>query len=369
MSRRRDEELFFLLLNWPPAPASSIIRPIIRPFTASVEVTVMKKKFLALCTALALALSLTGCGGETPSKTPEGESLKVAIVQQRAHPSLDEIRDAVEKELTDKAEELGLSLQVKNYNGNGDSNQLDQIGAQIVSEKFDAVIPIASLAAQRMVNATEETDIPVIYAAVSDPETTGITGMDRVTGTSDALNTEFMLDMMLAQNPEIRTVGLLYCPSEDSSTKPVQEAREYLKAKNIAVEERTGTDPTEIMSAAASLAKQVDAVFTPTDNTVASVELTIAETFIEAGVPHYAGADSFVRNGAFATCGVSYTELGIKTADMAIEYLTTGKLPGFHLMDGGIITVNTETAASLGAEYDMFRDMANEVREVVTTED
>ena len=329
----------------------------------------MKKNLFALLIAAAMTLTLTACGSKTESGVSGEAGLKIAIVQQMAHPSLDEIKDAVAEQLEARSIEVEGGITVEFYNGNGDANQLDQIGAQILSEKFDAVIPIASLAAQRMINAVQENGILVICAAVSDPETTGITGMEGVTGTSDALNTEFLLDMMLAQNPDLQTVGLLYCPSEDSSAKPIEEAKAYLETRGIAYEERTGTNASEVISAAASLAGQVDAIFTPTDNTVASVELTISQTFIEAGVPHYAGADSFVRNGAFATCGVNYTNLGHTTADLALQVLDTGKTPEFMTMDGGIITVNTETAAGLNADYQVFRSMTPTLLEVTTTED
>ena len=175
--------------------------------------------------------------------------------------------------------------------------------------------------------------------------------------------------MMLAQNPALKSVGLLYSPSETNSTTPIAEAKAYLDGKGIPYVEKTGTTADEIIAAAASLSGEVDALFTPTDNSVMAVELTLAETFIEAGVPHYTGADSFVRNGAFTTCGVNYTELGTYTADMALDVLQTGSVPEFHVMDGGIITVNTETAAALGIDYSVFSTMASTVSEVVTTED
>lgn len=341
------------------------------------------KKISVAALSLAMITGLVSCSAGNasnpgasnagPSANPASgaaaASYRIAIVQQMEHPSLDEIREAVEAELDAKAAELGISITYQEFSGNNDANLLDQLGAQIVSDGYDAVIPIASLAAQRMVNATEDSKTPVIYAAVSDPETAGITGMDRVTGTSDALNTAFLLDMMLAQNPQVKTVGLLYCPSEDSSAKPIADAKAYLKEKGIEYVEKTGTNASEVIAAAASLAGKVDAVFTPTDNTVASTELTIAQTFIEAGIPHYTGADSFVRNGAFTTCGVSYTQLGAYTADMALDVLQTGAVPEHHVMDGGIITVNTETAAALHVDYSVFQTMADTVIEVVTTED
>ena len=76
-----------------------------------------------------------------------------------------------------------------------------------------------------------------------------------------------------------------------------------------------------------------------------------------------------MRNGAYATCGVNYTELGTYTADMAVDVLLTGNVPEYHVMEGGIITVNTETASALNADYSVFSTMASTVEEVITTKD
>ena len=82
-----------------------------------------------------------------------------------------------------------------------------------------------------MAVCAEDTQTPVIYAAISDPEAAEVTGIDYVTGTSDALNTDFIIDMMLKQNPDTKKVGLLYSLSEPNSATPVAEAREYLDSK------------------------------------------------------------------------------------------------------------------------------------------
>ena len=195
--------------------------------------------------------------------------------------------------------------------------------------------------------------------------------VDYVTGTSDMLNTEFIIDMMLAQNPDIKTVGLLYSLSEANSRKPIAEAKAYLDEKGIKYIEATGNTNDEVMAAAGSLVSdKVDAIFTPTDNVIMAAELAIAPSFAEAGIPHYTGADSFVRNGAFATCGVNYTELGAKTADLAYQAVTEGmaELEDYYKMEGGIITVNTETAEALGIDTAIFANMGTLV-EVETTED
>ena len=320
-------------------------------------------------TAAPTAAPTSATTAETAADTtPAAQEFNVAIVQQLDHASLDEIRTAIVAQLQAQAEEKGVKVNIQEFNGQNDATVLNQIGAQVVGDGVDLIIPIATLAAQCMVTAADGTDIPIVYAAISDPEAAGLTGLSNVTGTSDALNTAFILDMMLAANPDIKTVGLLYSNSEANSATPIAEAKAYLQEKQIDFVEKTGNTSGEIVEAAASMVGRVDAVFTPTDNVVMAAEVTVAETLNEAGIPHYTGADSFVAAGAFATCGVNYTELGSYTADMAMDILLGGAVPEFHVMDGGIITVNTETAATLGIDYSAFSSMANTVVEVKTGE-
>ena len=345
------------------------------------------KKVISVISSLILSASLlAGCGAssapaptaapaattaaavetQAPETQAPAASYSVAIVQQLDHSSLDEIRTAVAAELKAKADAAGIELTISEYNGQNDTTMLGQIGAQVMGDKVDMIIPIATLAAQTMVTAAEGTDTSIVYAAISDPVSAGLTGLDKVTGTSDALNTPFILDMMLAANPDIKTVGLLYSNSEANSTMPIAEAKEYLDGKGIAYIEKTGNSTDEIIAATNSLVGRVDAVFTPTDNVVMAAEVAVAEILNEAGIPHYTGADSFVQAGGFATCGVNYTELGTYTADMAFDILTGGAVPEYHVMDGGIITVNTDTAKALGLDYSVFSTMANTVVEVTT---
>ena len=322
------------------------------------------KKITSVLLSLFLVFSLAGAAFAAPS-------YKVAIVKQLDHASLDEIAAAIEAELDVIAEKEGVSISYERFSGQNDQTMLQQIATQTVNEDFDVIIPIATRAAQIVAVVAEETQIPVVYAAISDPEAAELTEIDYVTGTSDMLNTAFIIDMMLTQNPELKTVGLLYSLSEANSRRPIEEAKACLDAKGIQYIEATGNTNDEIIAAAGSLVSdRVDAIFTPTDNVVMAAELAIAQTFAEAGIPHYTGADSFVRNGAFATCGVNYTDLGAKTADLAYQALTEGMagLEDYYMMDGGIITVNTETAEALGIDTSIFADMGTLV-EVQTAED
>ena len=298
------------------------------------------------------------------SSAAEETGFRIAIVQQMDHASLDEIRTAIEGRLDALAQEKGIDITYKSFNGQNDASMLGQIGAQIVTDGYDAIIPIASLAAQCMVTATEGHNIPVIFAAISDPEQAGLAGLPGVTGISDALNTSFILDMAFAVDPDIETFGLLYSNSEANSATPIAQAKEYLESKGIAFLEKTGNTTDEIVTAANALVGRVDAVFTPTDNVVMGAAGAVEEILNNAGIPHYTGADSFVSSGAFATCGVNYTELGAEAADMAAEVLTSGVCPSYRVMDGGIITVNAKSASQIGIDYSALLKMANTVKEL-----
>ena len=320
------------------------------------------KKFVCILMSILMILSLAACG----AKADDGV-YKVAIIQQLEHSSLDEICAGIQAELEKLAAEKGVTVEIEVHNGQNDTSMLNQISAKVVADKVDMIIPIATNAAIAAAVAAEESETPVVYAAISDPEAAELTGIPYVTGVSDALNTAFILDMLLAAQPDVQCVGLLYSNSEPNSIKPIAEAKAYLDAKGIAYEEKTGTSPNEIITAANALVGRCQAVFTPTDNVVMSAEGAVAEIFASNGIAHYAGADSFVTSGAFATCGVNYTELGQKAGQMAFDILLGADIPGnYHVMEGGIITVNTETAAALAIDYAPFSQMANTLLEFTT---
>ena len=344
----------------------------------------MKKlnRVLSLSAAAALALSLTACSGGTSgtADTPaadntsastggSGDTYTVAVIKQMDHASLDEIANAITARLDEIAAETGTPIEYEVYSGQNDQTVLRQLGDQAIADGVSVLIPIATTAAQVMTVCAEETQTPVVFAAISDPAAADLTGFDYVTGTSDALDTNLIMDMIFAQNPEAAKIGLLYSLSEPNSATPIADAKAYLDAKGVSYVEATANTNDEVIAAASSLiADGVDAIFTPTDNIIMSAELAIYEDLIEAGIPHFTGADSFVRNGAYATCGVNYTDLGAQTADLAYQAVMEGMggMEDFYQVAGGIITVNTETAEALGLDYSVFESMG-EVVPVTTT--
>ena len=324
--------------------------------------------------------SVTGSSAGAAS----GKTYKVGIVQYVDDASLNQIETNIESELDAKGKELGVTFDYSDYtyNGQADGTVLQQIASELIADQVDIIVPIATPTAQIMQTATKDDPIPVVFAACSDPVGANLVeSMDapgsNITGTSDALNTEAVLNLMLAQNPDLSYVGLLYSNSEDASKQPIADAKAFLDKKGIKYIEKTGTDTTGITDAAnALIAEGVDAIFTPTDNTVMTAELAIYQKLAEAGIPHYCGADSFALNGAFVGYGVDYANLGTATADMVADVLVNGADPAktpVQTFDNGIATINTDVCEILGYDLDKvkaaFKPYCTSVEETTTAKE
>ena len=358
---------------------------------------ISRRSFLKAASAAAVfsALGLTGCGaasGSTASSavasstaaastgaaSAAGQTFKVGIVNYVDHASLNQIVESVESHLDELGKEKGVTFDYGDYyaNAQADQTNLNQIGADLVADGVDVIVAVATPTAATMLAAVEDTEIPVVYSAVTDPAAAGFDTEPNITGTSDALNTDAIMNLILALNPDIDTIGLLYDLSQDSATQAIADAKAFCDANGIQYIEKNGTTTAEVqMAAEALVAAGVKAVFTPTDNTIMTAELSIYETFTDAGVQHYTGADSFALNGAFVGYGVDYVQLGEATADMVAQLLCDGKTPAdlpFQTFDNGIATINTEICEALGLDLntvkEAFKPYCTEVVEVTTAE-
>ncbi len=336
---------------------------------------------MALALAGCMVFALAACGSSEEEDTKEAFSVeeetteteetaedtgavyRVGIANYVEDPSLEQIENAIKAELDAQGAALGVTFDYDNlvYNGQGDQSNLNSIAAQLVSSDVDLIVAIATPTALVMQNATADTDIPVVFSAVTDPVGAGLVeSMDApggsITGTSDALATEEIFEIIRALNPDLSTVGLLYDSSQDSSTQAIADAKAYLDEAGIDYVEKTGTTTDDLSLAADSLiASGCEVVFTPTDNTVQVAEPSLYQKFIDAGVQHYCGADSFALVGAFCGYGVDYANLGTMTADMIVDLLTGGQDPAttpVMTFDNGKASINTDTCAALGLDYD-----------------
>lgn len=367
------------------------------------------RNVFAMITAAAMTLSLAACSGQstasstssassdssssaasessvsseksTASEESSGASYTIGICNYVDDASLNQIVENINARLAEIESEQGITINVKYDNCNADANVMNQIIANFAADNVDLMVGVATPVAMAMQSATEDSKTPVVFAAVSDPVGAGLVASleepgSNVTGSSDNLDTNSVMNLIFAQNPDAKKIGLLYDVGQDSSTAAIEHAKAYLDDKGVEYVERTATTAEEVALAAQALVSDgVDAVFTPTDNTIMKVELAIYETFADEGIPHYTGADSFALNGAFLGYGVDYANLGRETADMIASILTEGKDPATTpviTFDNGTATVNTEICEKLGLDFDTvsetFAPYCTRVEEITTAE-
>ena len=367
------------------------------------------RNVFAMITAAAMTLSLAACSGQstasstssassdssssaasessvsseksTASEESSGASYTIGICNYVDDASLNQIVENINARLAEIESEQGITINVKYDNCNADANVMNQIIANFAADNVDLMVGVATPVAMAMQSATEDSKTPVVFAAVSDPVGAGLVASleepgSNVTGSSDNLDTNSVMNLIFAQNPDAKQIGLLYDVGQDSSTAAIEHAKAYLDDKGVEYVERTATTAEEVALAAQALVSDgVDAVFTPTDNTIMKAELASYETFADAGIPHYTGADSFALNGAFLGYGVDYANLGRETADMIASILTEGKDPATTpviTFDNGTATVNTEICEKLGLDFDTvseaFAPYCTRVEEITTAE-
>ena len=337
------------------------------------------KKIVSMLICVLMALSLAACSGQETAE--DANVYTIGICNYVDDASLNQIVDSIKERLAELSEENGVTIKINEDNANADANVLSQIVSNFIADEVDLMIGIATPVAMNMQGQTEDNAIPVVFAAVSDPLAVGLVeSLEKpganITGTSDYLDTDAVLDLMFVLDPELTDVGLLYDVSQDSSTTAIRQAKEYLEGKGVTIHEKTGTNVDEVRLAAASLINEgVSAVFTPSDNTVMTAELSIYEDLANAGVLHYAGADSFALNGAFLGYGVDYANLGRETAEMAFEILVSGASPAdmpVRTFDNGIATINTDICSMLGLDYaeieELFASHCSKVQPIATAE-
>lgn len=343
----------------------------------------MKKIFAFVLSIIMAAVCMAACSlsNPAPANDADGKTIKVGICNYVDDASLNQIVENIQARLKEIGDEKGVAFDVSYDNCNADANLLTQIISNFIADDVDIMIGVATPVAMAMQAATEDNGIPVVFAAVSDPVGAGLVESmeapgSNVTGTSDYLDTAAVMQLITAADPDVKNVALLYDIGQDSSTAAIAHAKEYLDANGIAYGEYTGTTVDEVtLAVQALIADGVDAVFTPTDNTIMKSELSIYEMLQEAGIPHYTGADSFALNGAFLGYGVDYAALGVETASMAASIALDGAKPAetaVKTFDNGCATINTETCEKLGFNYDeickAFEPFCTKIQSIVTAE-
>lgn len=311
---------------------------------------------------LGMMLVLAGCGGnsaqqaEEPKKEAAGEQLEIGIIQLVDHIALDRARQGFEDGLKEAGYEAGKDINIEFKNAQADQSNLSTIAQQFAADKKDLICVIATPTAVAMASASQ--DIPIVGTAITDYEAANLVSSNdapggNVTGTSDMNPVSEQLDLMLEIMPDVKTVGVMYTSSEENSRIQIEMFKEAAADKGIEVKEATVTNVNDIQQAATNLVNGVDAIYAPTDNTLASAISNLTGITNEAGVPVFPGEIGMMEGGGLATLSIDYYELGKQTGAMAARILSGEATPAemaIEMPKAYTVSVNEDVAEQLGIE-------------------
>lgn len=310
------------------------------------------KKVLAAGMSAAMVLSLAACGGsssdsgssDSSTAAKSSEKYSIGICQMLEHPALDAATEGFQDAVNEKFGEENVSFDVKN--AQGEQSQCGTIINNFVSSDVDLILANATLPLQTASQATA--DIPILGTSITDYATalgiedwTGATGIN-VSGTSDLAPIDEQEDMLVELLPDVKKVGILYCSAEPNSKYQAELFEKALKEDGIEYKEFTAADSNEIQSVVTSAVEECDAIYVPTDNTMAANTEIINNVCLPAKVPVIAGEEGICSGCGIATLSISYYDIGYKAGEMAYDILVNGK---------DITTMDIEFAKDLTKEY------------------
>ena len=281
----------------------------------------MKKKLLVMLLVLVMAmLSVTGCGGS------DEDVIKIGVIQQMQHASLDEAYEGFVDGLAEAGYVDGENIQIDYQNASGEVSNCQSICEVFKSDNDDIVLAIATNAAQSAVSTFQDTDVPVLFTAVTDPVEAGLVESleapgKNVTGTSDLPVIADQIAVIKEIQPDCEKIAILYTSSEVNSKVQAQQAEAAAKELGMDVVIQTSSSSNDIPQVISSVAGDVDAIYLPADNAFASAMATVNSKAVEYQVPVYAGVEAMIEEGAIATTAINYYELGKQTAAMAVRII------------------------------------------------
>ena len=295
------------------------------------------RKIMAVLMAASVAASLAGCGGSSSSGSSDsssdsassdsGKVYKIGICQQLEHEALDQATQGFEDACEEKFGKDNVTFDLQN--GQGEQANCATITNSFVADNVDLILANATTALQCAAAATDS--IPILGTSITDYATAldisdwnGSTGMN-ISGTSDLAPIDQQEDMLVELVPDVKTVGILYCSAEPNSAYQAKLFEDALKEDGIEYKEYTAADSNEIQSVTTSAISECDALYIPTDNTMASNTEIINNICLPAKVPVVAGEQGICAGCGIATLSISYYDIGYKAGEMAYDILENGK--------------------------------------------
>lgn len=313
--------------------------------------------------AIVGGLGLAGCGdpaAEADGSAPSNAAFKIGVLQLTEHPAL----DAANKGFVAAIEAAGINAKVNQRNAQNDQSACQTIAGTLVNEGCDLILAIATPAAQAVAGATS--DIPIVCTAITDFAASGLVEDNEapggnVTGTSDMNPVADQIDLLHRLVPDAKKVGLLYCTAESNSKIQIDLAAEQLDELGMEGVEYTASSSNEVQQVVESMMGKVDAIYTPTDNIIASAMTVIASIANENKVPTVCGEVAHVEAGGLASVSINYEELGRRAGEMAVRILTEGADPAempIETMpaDECDLVYSQKTAGELGIDVSSLAD-------------
>lgn len=316
---------------------------------------VQKGAAFAATALTALALTACGASGGAGSASPEQDgSYKIGVLQLTEHGALDQTNEG----FIDALDDAGISYTVDQQSAQNDQSTCQTIASKFVNDGDDLIFAIATPAAQAVAGAT--TEIPIVGSAITDYAESGLVASNEapggnVTGSSDLTPVEDQIDLLRQLLPDAKTVGILYCSAESNSGVQVSLAEKALDAAGIAHERYSVSSSNEIQQMVESMVGKVDAIYAPTDNTIAAGMATVSMVANESALPVIVGCDTMVQDGGLASYSINYRDLGYKAGEMAVKILAGGAdpadMPIEYLSSAECqLIVNQATADALGID-------------------
>ncbi len=290
----------------------------------------MKSRFFKFYSGLALMSFIALFMLTLPATGLAGDSVKfkIGITQIVTHPALDANRQGFIDQLEKEGFVEGKDVEYDFRNPEGDMSLAASIAQKFVSQKVDMILAIATPTAQACVNAVKNTDIPVVFGAVTDPVEAGLVDSweepgGQVTGISDWADVGAQIQLILDIVPEVKKIGVIYNSGETNSKIQVEELKKV--APNLGIDkvvEANAATSADVMGAAQSLMGRVDAVWVPTDNTVVSAFEAVVKVCEDNQIPAFAADTATVKRGAIGTPGIDYYVLGLEDGKVAARILS-----------------------------------------------
>lgn len=281
------------------------------------------KKVIALLMVIVMTVGMCACGGSS-----EDEVLKIGVIQLVKHDALDKAYEGFVDGLAELGYVDGENIEIDYQNASGEQANCLSIAEGMVNDGKDLIFCIATPAAQAAASKTDS--IPILVSAVTDPAGSGLVATNdepgcNVSGTSDLTPVEDQIKMLKQILPDAKKIAVLYASNESNSAIQVEMAEKAAKEVDLEVVKASVSSSNEIQQVVASLEGKVDAIYTPTDNTVAAAMPTVASVATPAGIPVICGEAGMVEAGGVATYALDYYNLGKMTAKQAIKILVDGE--------------------------------------------